>query len=255
MKLETLPMNSQDRRIGVLVWALVLAAVALPATAETDLHVRDAGRVFDSAVSHYYFQKTEKHLKVESACYFDPQVETSMSCTWRTGQANPYDLRQKVKKNAEKWCKKNNGENCILFWRNGKLEFDTLSSEQSTRLESILQNIPSYDTEAKPLPEGIEIGSDFRDRFEKVRDYWDGVRSKNRGKNAHYALCASNGGHWGGSYQRGGRLASEGLRAVREMCVLKCKAIGEWLSEQGECYLVYEDGKFASAAARNALTQ
>ena len=54
MKLETLPMNLQDRRFGVLVWALVLAVVALPATAETVLHDRDVFAVLANATSHYY---------------------------------------------------------------------------------------------------------------------------------------------------------------------------------------------------------
>ena len=39
------------------------------------------------------------------------------------------------------------------------------------------------------------------------------------------------------------------------MCILKCKALGELFSKEGECYVVYEDGKFASAAAEAAVMQ
>ena len=115
MKIEALPSTLEFRRIGVLMWSLVLCVGVLPATAtaETELRIRDAVRVFNSAVSLYYFQKTKKHLKVESACYFDPQVVESMGCSWQTGQADPYRLRQKVKKWAVEGCENNNGENCI----------------------------------------------------------------------------------------------------------------------------------------------
>ena len=39
------------------------------------------------------------------------------------------------------------------------------------------------------------------------------------------------------------------------MCILKCVALSELFSREGECYVVYEDGKFASPAAEAALTQ
>ena len=39
------------------------------------------------------------------------------------------------------------------------------------------------------------------------------------------------------------------------MCILKCKATVEWFAGKGECYVIYEDGKFASAAAQQAVMQ
>ena len=256
MKLETLPMNLQDRRFGVLVWALVLAVVALPATAETVLHDRDVFAVLANATSHYY-KKTKRREMVESACYFDAQVEKSMACSWSSagGGANRVSLRQSVQRNGTKWCKKRGGSNCTLFLKNGKLESDSLSPDDSAKLVLILSNIPSYDSQAHPLPEGVEVGSGFRERFGKSRDYWDDLRKRRRRHNLHYALCASDSGPWASSSQEGGGTAKEGLSAAREMCILKCKATVEWSVGKGECYVIYEDGKFASAAAQQAVMQ
>ena len=45
------------------------------------------------------------------------------------------------------------------------------------------------------------------------------------------------------------------LEKIRSMCVLKCRAFSEYLPKEGDCYVVYEDGKFASAAAEKAVMQ
>ena len=37
------------------------------------------------------------------------------------------------------------------------------------------------------------------------------------------------------------------------LCVSKCTAVSHLYSEEGECHVVYEDGKFASAAAERAI--
>ena len=42
---------------------------------------------------------------------------------------------------------------------------------------------------------------------------------------------------------------------VRNLCVLKCTTMSHLYSEEGECHVVYEDGKFASAAAEAALAE
>ena len=197
MKLETLPMKLQDRRIGVLVWAFVLAVVALPATAETVLHDRDVVAVLASATTHYY-KKTKRRRVVESACYFDAQVEKSMACSWSsaTGGANRVSMRQRVQRNGTKGCKKRGGSDCTLFLKNGKLKSDSLSPDDSAKLALILSNIPSYDSQAHPLPEGVEVGSDFRERFGKARDYWDDLRKRRRAHKLHYSLCAMTRQSW-----------------------------------------------------------
>jgi len=37
--------------------------------------------------------------------------------------------------------------------------------------------------------------------------------------------------------------------------MMSCAAVAEMYSEDGDCYVIYEDGKFASEAAEAALTQ
>ena len=39
------------------------------------------------------------------------------------------------------------------------------------------------------------------------------------------------------------------------MCVLKCQAISRFVAKGGTCYVVYQDGEFASPAAERAIRQ
>ena len=254
-------MNSRGSYGRMIAWSarlVILVALAVPAAAPADtvLSESDVFRLLSVAVSHYYM-KNERRTNVEAACYFDPQVENSMSCPWRTGGggADLHRLRQRVKQDGTKWCKKNGGKSCTLLWRNGKLVFDSLSLLDSARVESIVKNMPSYDAEAIPLPEGIDVGKGLVDRFPKIQDYWEERKKKRRGRNPHYAVCASDVGPWSSSYQEGGQTKAQGLKSVRRMCMLKCTAAVEWFGRDGSCYLVFEDGKFASAAARGAVMQ
>ena len=174
-----------------LVTVLVVSAAPTSTAEEVVLERRDAARVLDSAVT-YYYQKTVERKVVESACFFDPKVENSMRCSWRwaSGGADKFRMGQRVKKDGKKWCKKAGGKKCTLFWQNGSLRFDGLSPEHSKNLESVLANIPDYVVEASPLPDGVGVGDDLRDRFPEVRDYWDGVRKKaSRAQSALRNLC------------------------------------------------------------------
>ena len=163
-----------------------------------------------------------------------------------------YKLKQRAKRNATKWCKKAGGRECVLFWRNGTLRFDGLSAEQSEKLKAIFDKIPDYDSEAAPLPEGVSVGSQFRDGFPQLRDRLEERRRKRRGRNPHYAICINEKGPWT-TFRMQGR--GTFLEKIRSMCVLKCRAFSEYLSKEGDCYVVYEDGKFASAAAEKAVMQ
>ncbi|MCY4284844.1 MAG: hypothetical protein OXC65_05800 [Thiotrichales bacterium] len=259
MTQETHSQGSYGR--ATLVWLgwrirlMVLATVVLPVTvsADTVLNERDMFHLLDVVVAHYYKKDVER-WNVEAACYFDPQVENSMSCSWRTGGggADPHWLRQRVKQDGVKWCKKNGGKSCVLLWRNGKLVFDSLLSGDAAKFRSIAGNIPGYDTEATPLPEGVEVAQSLQDRSPKILDYWE-KRKKRRKPN--YAVCASDVGPWTSSYQEGGQTKAGGLKSVRAMCMLECRAAMEWFGRDGDCYLVFENGQFASAAARRALIQ
>ena len=119
-------------------------------------------------------------------------------------------------------------------------------------LEAVVDKIPDYNSEASPLPEGVGVSTEFRDRFPELRDYWEGVRAKNKGRNSHYALCTNEKGPWAWFYARGGGVHSS---IVRDMCVLKCTAFSEYLSKEGECYVVYENGNFVNSAAQQAVMQ
>lgn len=236
-----------------LVTVLVVSAAQTSAAEEVVLERRDAARVLDSAITHYH-QKTVERKVVEAACYFDPKVENSMRCSWRwaSGGADKFRMSQRVKKRGKKWCKEAGGRKCVLFWRNGRLRFDGLSPEQSEKLESVLANIPDYDVEATPFPDGVGVSEGFRDWLPKARDYWDGVRKKRRGKNPHYAICTNETGAAASYFVQGG---GAHISNVRNLCVLKCTAISDLYSLEGDCYIVYEDGKFASAAAEAALAE
>jgi hypothetical protein len=249
-------MRLYGRVLARLVRVVVLAGVALPvaAGADTVLDDRSVFRFLGVAVSHYY-QKNVERQNVEAACYFDPQVRKSMGCSWRAGGggADPHRLRQRVKKHGTKRCKKNGGHSCTLFWRNGKFRFDSLSPEILEKVESIVQNIPNYDSEAVPLPEGVEINRKLPERFGKFRDNWEKRRKIKKGRKLSYALCASDAGPSSSAMQRGRGTAAEGLKSVLDMCMLKCKAFVEWLDRDGSCYLIFQNGKFASAAAQKAV--
>ena len=239
--------------LGMPLLATVLAGLVLPgsAAAQAVLHSNDAVNVINSAV-FYHYQKTIARQVVASVCYFDPQVEKSMRCSSVSNEqgADAFRLQNEAKKNATKWCKQAGGKKCVAFWRNGRIRYDDLSSEQREKVETALQNIASFDSEAHPLPEGVEVGGTFRDRFDGIKEYWEGLRSKRRGHNPHYAVCANDQNQWASFYMQGGSIVPEN---VRKMCVLKCNAISAYFLSKSDCYVIYEDGKFASEAARKAV--
>lgn len=177
--------------IPVLITALTLGLIPPSAAADTTtVSERDIVKIIDSAVS-YHLEKNLLHRVIDSACYFDPGVDDSMWCQWASniGGADPFRLQQKVKRRAKKGCKQAGGRKCVLFWRNGSLRFDGLLPVQAERLESVLLNISSRDSEALPLPKGANVAFSFRTHFEDMRDYWERRRKKYRGRNPHYALC------------------------------------------------------------------
>lgn len=243
------------RALAVSVMALALAALAWPSWGAEGivLEMRAAARVINSAVS-YHYQKTVRRQVVESACYFDPDVENSMRCSWRSGSggADLHQMKNKVKRRVTKSCKKGGGSKCVLFWRNGTLQFDGLAPEHAERLESILSGIPDHTGEADLLPEDAGVSDGFRDWFPKARDYWEGVRKKSRGRNPHYAICSNENGMYASFYMQG---RGTHISNVRNMCVLKCQALSDLYSKEGACYVVYEDGNFVNAAAERATTQ
>ena len=240
---------------AVVAPILMVAAAPTSSAAETVLGPDAVENVIRMAVTDH-FQRTVKRKIVESACWFDPQVEKTMRCSARwagkNSGADRFYMRRELKSEVRSFCKEAGGRKCILFMRNGELEYEGLSSEQSEKFASVLGSIPSYDTEAKPLPDGVDLTSGFRDWFPGVKEYFDDQYRKKKFKNFHFAVCANSAGTSSWSAAQGG---GADLSQVRSTCALRCTAISEMYSEEGECYVVYEDGKFASATAEAALAE
>ena len=255
MRSETRMELSRFRPLARCLLSPFLAiALSLPAGADTvSVSQRDILKVIEFAVS-YRLQRIELRKTIDSACYFDPEVDNSMGCSWASGSAgaDPYRIEQTVKRRARKRCKGAGGGDCVLFWRNGALRFKGLLPIQAERLESALLKMTSYDAEALPLPEGVIVGFGFRTRFEAARDYWEGYRRRFRGRIPHYAICTNERGPWASLAMQGPGIH---ISHVRTACVWKCKVFSEFLSREGECHVVYEDGKFASPAAERATTR
>ena len=233
----------------------VAAAAPAPAGANVVLDRYTLTKVLGNAATDY-FHRTVKRNITESGCYFDPKVQTSMGCGFRWADRNsgviPFYMRDRLKSKLTSFCKEFGGRNCTLLTRNGELEFVGLSSEQSKKLESVLGNLPSYDAEAEPLPDGGVLASRFRDWFPGAKDHFEKLNRKKRFKNLHYAMCTNRAGTYSWSSAEGPGVE---ISQIRNTCVLSCMALAEMYSEEGDCYVVYEDGKFASAAAEKALAE
>jgi hypothetical protein len=240
---------------AVVASIVVVAAAPMAAVAETVLDPAAVENVIRMAVTDH-FQRTVKRKITESACYLDPQVEKTMRCSasWagRNSGADRFYMRRELKAKVKSYCKEAGGGNCTLFMRNGELKFDGLTSEQSERFESVLGKIPSFDAEAQPLPDGVDVPSRFGDWFPGARDSFQDVHRKRKFKNHHYAFCMNKAGTASWSAAQGGGVD---ISQIRSECVLRCKAYSEMYSQEGDCYVIFEDGKFASEAAEAALTQ
>ena len=168
-----------------------------------------------------------------------------MYLRWREGAVDTFRLQNDVKKRAVKYCKEAGGNKCVLLWRNGTLRFEGLLPTQAEKIDSALNKIPSYNSDAIPLPENVSVLVDSLDQFEETRSYWESRRKKYRSKNPHYALCVSERGPWASFYVQGRRTD---LSQARKGCMVKCMTGAEYLSQPSKCYLVYEDGEFVNAA-------
>ena len=249
-------MNSNIKRCGMatglLAMALGMAPLAPGAAAETTLGEQNVRSLLNTAVSYHYHAKV-RGKTTEGACYFDPQNPTSMRCSWRWANAgaDAYRLRRRVKQTAVKWCEKGGGMSCVELYRNGKLRYDGLPPDETQRLESVLESIPSYDYEATPLPEDATVRAGlYQERFAQMQGYWEERRKKKPKGKLHYAMCANEQG-------AGVRFSMQGgfreLPRVREMCILQCQAVAQWENKEGRCYTIFENGKFTSTAAQRAM--
>lgn len=236
---------------GLLTMALGMTAPGLaPATGAT-LGEQNVRTLLNTAVSYHYHTEVRRKT-AEGACYFDPEHPASMRCAWRWAGAgaDAFRMRQRVKRDAVKWCKQGGGESCVELFRNGKLTYDGLAPEETRRLAPVLASIPSYDREATPLPEGATVAAGlYHERFAQMQGHWEDWRKKKKGKR-HYAMCANAQG-------AGVRFTMQGgfneLPRVREMCILQCQAVAQWEEKPGRCHTLFENGAFTSAAAERAM--
>ena len=255
MNPKFVPLRTRRPVHAAAVLAVCLAVSASPVkdAAAAILHANDIPQALTVAVSYFYQSKVRRRA-TDAACYFDPQVGRSMACIWHSygAGADSYYVQQEVRKKALKRCKENGGQSCVLFYRNGRLRYDGLSPHLSNKVETILSRIPSYLTEATPLPDGTGIGGGFRNWFEREREYWEEQRMKRRAKIMRYAICGNERGV-GMSYALEGPKTS--MRHVRRECVMRCQVYADWHSSADPCFVIYEDGRFASPAARRAVNE
>ena len=244
---------SQSRTAaGLLAMALGMTAPGLAAGTGAALGEQNVRTLLNTAVSYHYHDKVRRKT-AQGACYFDPEHPASLRCTWRWAGAgaDPFRLRQKVKRDAVKWCKKGGGESCIELFRNDKLTYDGLAPEETRRIASVLASIPSYDREATPLPEGATVAAGlYQERFAQMRGHWEEWRKKKPKGKRHYAMCANEQGAGVRFTMQGG---TKELPRVREMCILQCQAVAQWEEKPGRCHTLFENGSFTSAAAERAM--
>lgn len=236
---------------GLLTMALGMTAPGLAAATGPALGEQNVRTLLNTAVSYHYHTEVRRKT-AEGACYFDPEHPASMRCAWRWAGAgaDAFRMRQRVKRDAVKWCKQGGGESCVELFRNGKLTYDGLAPEETQRLAPVLASLPSYDRAATPLPEGATVAAGlYQERFAQMRGHWEEWRKKKKGKR-HYAMCANAQG-------AGVRFTMQGgvkeLPRVREMCILQCQAVAQWEDRPGRCHTLFENGAFTSAAAERAM--
>ena len=237
---------------GLLTMALGMTPLGLGAGTGAALGEQNVRTLLNTAVSYHYHAKVRRKT-AEGACYFDPEHPASMRCTWRWAGsgADPFRMRQKVKRNAVKWCKQGGGESCIELFRNGKLTYDGLAPEETRRLASVLASLPSYDRAATPLPEGATVAAGlYHERFAQMQGHWEDWRKKKAKGKRHYAMCGNEQGAGVRFVMQGG---VKELPRVREMCILQCQAVAQWEEKPGRCHTLFENGTFTSAAAQRAM--
>ena len=245
--------NTKWRRTaaGLLTMALGMTVPGLAVATGPALGEQNVRTLLNTAVSYHYHDKVRRKT-AEGACYFDPEHPASMRCAWRWAGAgaDAFRMRQRVKRDAVKWCKQGGGESCVELFRNGKLTYDGLAPEETQRLAPVLESIPSFDREATPLPEGATVAAGlYQERLAQMQGHWEEWRKKKKGKR-HYAMCANAQG-------AGVRFTMQGgvkeLPRVREMCILQCQAVAQWEDRPGRCHTLFENGTFTSAAAQRAM--
>lgn len=238
---------------SALLSAMMLALLTGSTNVEADasLYPSDMIRVLEVDVAHFYQSKVRRR-PADAACYFDPNVERSMSCVWHSYEPGPdsFFVQQEVRKKALQRCKNAGGISCVLFYRNGKLRFDGPSTHMTRKLESILSRVPAFLSEARRLPEGAAAASELHRSTARERSFWDERRKARRGHNLHYAICANEGGTWASLAMEG---RAKTMRHVTRMCMLKCQAVAEWYSSEGPCYVAYENGRAVSAPAQRGV--
>ena len=171
--------------------------------------------------NYWYLKKVMKVGGLRSYCYFDPNVDRSMVCSWRFGRnAN------ESKNEAKKACKQRGGSKCTLFWSNGKIKYKGLSETGANKLNAVAQRIGQEEIVAEPLIEG-DVQSEasqkrLRRELEKSRNW----KSRSNQRLVHFEMCGT--GYEALYYFMASVVLVTRLKHVRKMCVLRCRAIVDY---------------------------
>ena len=203
-------------------------------------------RAIGMMAKFWYLKKVMKVGGLKSYCYFDPNVDRSMDCSWRFGQnAN------KSKYEAKKACKKRGGSKCTLFWSNGKIKYKGLSESVANKLNAVAQRIGQEEIVAEPLIEGDVQSEANQKSFQRYLEFLRNRKSKSN-QNWHSVICGTGYKFFDGFEFRGTRSR---LEHVRKMCVLICRATVDYHDLGKQCFIFVEDGEFVSSEAERIFME
>ena len=206
---------------------------------------------YDNAIkmmaNYWYLKKVMKIGRLQSYCYFDPNVDRSMACSFRFGQnAN------KSKNEAKKACKKRGGSKCTLFWSNGKIKYKGLSETGANKLNAVAQRIGQEEIVAEPLIEGDVQSEASQKRFQRDLEGSRNWRKSRSNQRRHFVMCGTGYKLFTTSGFSGTRSR---LKHVRKMCVLRCRAIVDYHDLGKQCFIFVEDGEFVSSEAERIFME
>ena len=250
-----LPNNHSLRKFRsmLIVIPLIIATLiayspskALGGHSEFSIEFSNYDNAIKMMATNWYLKKVMKVGRLQSYCYFDPNVDRSMACSWRLGQNS-----HKSKNEAKKACKKGGGSKCTLFWSNGKIKYEGLSETVADKLNAVAQRIGQEEIVAEPLIEG-DVQSEakqkrFQSSLQRLRN-WHSRSNRVR----HFAVCGTGYKLWTTSSFGGNRSS---LKHVRKMCVLICRAIVDYHDLGKQCFIFVEDGEFVSSEAERIFME
>ncbi len=207
-----------------------------------DTYFNKSGFVYsvvqNAMAPYWYFKNKRKNRSIRSFCYFDPNVEKTIGCSWRTGSS----ANSKAKKRAKERCKDFGGSKCVQFWANGKLKYKKTPEADAKKFIAIFENIGLQDYDTGPLVEGKIASERSREGYQyeiELFEKWDVP---------HFVVCGT------GEFWISSSATSVKLKHVRNMCVLSCQTFQDFYDRDEGCFVYSEDGNFVSPEAERIFT-